>query len=242
MKHIIKVETLQGLPETRPLIAMDVNKNLKWEGVSAGPQIEMVDLGLSSGTLWAKTNIGAETETDYGQYFQWAADNPLHVEGTSVNPAADWNLCPYCTDPIDGRTFSKYTGSDYDTLQTEDDAAASQFTSYRMPTQEDFQELINETDNDWTSINGVQGWKFTNKLDSSKYIFLPMGGNCVNDLLNGEGMHGNYWASSLIENGSSTAYRLNIKPAVTMGSFTFPATIDISTVERKDGHNVRPVY
>ena len=30
MKHIIKVETLQNLPETRPLVAMDINKNLKW--------------------------------------------------------------------------------------------------------------------------------------------------------------------------------------------------------------------
>ena len=29
MKHIIKVETLQNLPETRPLIAMDNNGDLK---------------------------------------------------------------------------------------------------------------------------------------------------------------------------------------------------------------------
>ena len=32
---------------------------------------EYVDLGLPSGTLWAKCNVGAETETDYGLYFQW---------------------------------------------------------------------------------------------------------------------------------------------------------------------------
>ena len=30
MKHIIKVEVLENLPETRPLVAMDDNKNIKW--------------------------------------------------------------------------------------------------------------------------------------------------------------------------------------------------------------------
>ena len=30
-----------------------------------------VDLGLTSGTLWATMNVGATSETDYGSYFQW---------------------------------------------------------------------------------------------------------------------------------------------------------------------------
>ena len=32
---------------------------------------EYVDLGLPSGTLWAKCNVGAQNETDYGLYFAW---------------------------------------------------------------------------------------------------------------------------------------------------------------------------
>jgi hypothetical protein len=28
-------------------------------------------LGLPSGTLWAKMNVGASTETDTGLYFAW---------------------------------------------------------------------------------------------------------------------------------------------------------------------------
>ena len=32
---------------------------------------EWVDLGLPSGTLWAKCNLGAENETDAGDYFAW---------------------------------------------------------------------------------------------------------------------------------------------------------------------------
>ena len=34
-------------------------------------QYEYVDLGLPSGLKWAKCNVGAEKETDYGYYFQW---------------------------------------------------------------------------------------------------------------------------------------------------------------------------
>ena len=36
-------------------------------------QYEYVDLGLPSGLKWAKCNIGAEKETNYGNYFMWAA-------------------------------------------------------------------------------------------------------------------------------------------------------------------------
>lgn len=32
---------------------------------------EYVDLGLPSGTLWAKWNVGATSETDTGLYFAW---------------------------------------------------------------------------------------------------------------------------------------------------------------------------
>ena len=32
---------------------------------------EYVDLGLPSGTLWATCNIGADSPTDYGDYFAW---------------------------------------------------------------------------------------------------------------------------------------------------------------------------
>ena len=30
-----------------------------------------VDLGLPSGLKWAKCNVGAKKETDYGSYFMW---------------------------------------------------------------------------------------------------------------------------------------------------------------------------
>ena len=47
---------------------------------------------------------------------------------------------------------------------------------WKMFTQAQGQELINGTNSTWTTINGVNGRKFTSKTDSSKYIFLPAGG------------------------------------------------------------------
>ena len=38
------------------------------------------------------------------------------------------------------------------------------------------QELIDNTTSTWTTINDVNGKKFINKTNSSKYIFLPAGG------------------------------------------------------------------
>ena len=37
---------------------------------------EYVDLGLPSGTLWAKTNVGASTPEEYGDYFAWGEIAP----------------------------------------------------------------------------------------------------------------------------------------------------------------------
>ena len=47
---------------------------------------------------------------------------------------------------------------------------------WMMFTKEQAQELIDNTTYEWTTINGVNGRKFTSKTDSSKYIFLPAAG------------------------------------------------------------------
>ena len=47
---------------------------------------------------------------------------------------------------------------------------------WKMPTKFQCEELINKTTNTWTAMNGVNGMKFTNKSDSSKYIFTSATG------------------------------------------------------------------
>ena len=47
---------------------------------------------------------------------------------------------------------------------------------WKMFTQAQGQELINNTNSTWATINGVNGRKFASKTNSTKYIFLPAGG------------------------------------------------------------------
>ena len=220
MKHILKVASLGNLPDTRPLIAMNDDGDLKWLAEVA-PSIEMVNLGLTSGTLWAKTNIGAQSETEAGLYFAWGetaqhegwlADKSTHPYdwGEYQYAESDYNeLTKYCNDSeygyqgfMDGKTV----------LEATDDVATVVLgAEYKMPTKAQFEELIEETNNEWVEDfngSGVNGYKFTNKLDSSKYIFLPAAGGCNDSNLYSVGNEGYYWSSSLSEDDPDNAWGL----------------------------------
>lgn len=45
-----------------------------------------------------------------------------------------------------------------------------------MPTYDQINELLNETNIEETTVNNVIGYKFINKSDETKYIFVPMTG------------------------------------------------------------------
>ena len=166
-------------------------------------QYEYVDLGLPSGLKWAKCNVGAETETDYGSYFQW---------GDTVdksNSDCSWATYKYCN----GNEFSmrKYcVDSEYGIFGTvdnkiildpEDDAARVHMGGdWRMPTEVEVQELMNNTYNEWIEDfngSGVNGSKFTSKTDESKYIFIPASGGRSGSSFEDQGGSGLIWSSSL---------------------------------------------
>ena len=161
------------------------------------PSIEFVDLGLPSGTLWMKCNIGAEKETDYGLYFQW---------GDTVGHEGDfeftWSNCP---GNGGNRSYNEPALSTWNTanltnnvLNTSVDAAyAHTKGKAKMPTQAQFHELNSNTNNEWVTIDGVKGVKFTNKNDSSKYIFIPASGWREGRYINNSSINGYYWSSTL---------------------------------------------
>ena len=66
-------------------------------------QFEYVDLGLPSGLKWAKCNVGAEKETDYGDYFMWGSTEPNTADECT------WVSYKYCDGPYD--TLTKYNTS-----------------------------------------------------------------------------------------------------------------------------------
>ena len=198
--------------------------------------MEFIDLGLPSGLKWAKCNVGAKTETDYGYYFQW---------GDIVDKSkADCNDATYKYSDGTADKLTKYnTSTSYGenpdgkrTLDPEDDAAAQIMGGdWRMPTWSECQELINNTTNVWvTNYNdtGVNGRKFTSKTDESKYIFIPASGARDGLMVYDREYYGYIWSSSLYRMPSN-AYKLYIKSS---GSF---AESDLS---RRFGLPVRGVF
>ena len=198
-------------------------------------QYEYVDLGLPSGLKWAKCNVGAKTETGYGYCFQWG-----DIED-KTNSDCGWESYKYG----DGSNFSKYNtgnngyGGTIDnktTLDLEDDAATQIMGSdWRMPTQDELQELADNTDNEWIcnyNGTGVNGRKFTSKTDTSKYIFIPASGIRSNSSFLFQGSYGAVWSSSLNADYSGYAWFLYI------GSGNVVARLNIS---RSRGFMVRGV-
>ena len=116
-------------------------------GGNGGGSHEYVDLGLPSGLLWAACNVGADSPEDYGDYFAWAE--------TTTKSVYNWSTYQYCMGTA--TTLTKYcsnAGYGYNgytdnltTLQTGDDAATAQWGSgWRMPTKEEWQELLANDD------------------------------------------------------------------------------------------------
>ena len=166
-------------------------------------QYEYVDLGLPSGLKWAKCNVDATSETDYGDYFQWGSTTPnttddCNRENYKFYNSAKYSLTKYCVTSLYG-LFGIVDNKT--TLDLEDDAArANMGGDWRMPTEAEFQELLDNTYNEWIEDfngSGVNGRKFTSKIDTSKYVFIPAAGFRTNDSVNYVGSDGDVWGSSL---------------------------------------------
>lgn len=163
----------------------NITKTVDKATVPAG--VQWIDLGLPSGLKWANMNVGATTETEYGDYFAWG----------EVTPKTDYSESTYF-DP----SHTKYNhAGGLTTLEAADDAATANWGgTCRMPTAAEFQELIDNTTYKWvTNYNGsgVKGFTFTGNGNS---IFLPAAGYRNGTGLSSRGSDGYYWQSSLDEN------------------------------------------
>lgn len=164
---------------------------------------EFVDLGLS--VKWAKMNIGASSETDTGLYFQWGdisgytASQVGSGEGQKYFGWADYKYSN--NGGSSASDMTKYNSTDgKTTLEVGDDAAVANWGgSWRMPTAEEFNELLKASTitKSWTTVNGVNGYKFSLTADPTKYVFFPAADRCDNGSVGSVGSRGYYWSSSL---------------------------------------------
>ena len=146
---------------------------------------EYVDLGLPSGLKWATCNLGAKTPKDYGKYFAWGE--------TKAKDRYELGNC---------LTFNKrineFAGN------CEYDAARAKWGGrWRMPTKEEFEELCDNCDYQWTG----DGAEFTSRINGAK-IYLPAGGWRDGRGCKSHGSDGYYWSTSKSRD-TSTAWHLH---------------------------------
>lgn len=134
-------------------------------------KVEYVDLGLPSGNLWAKCNLGASAPEAYGDYYAWGETKPKQ-EYTNSNHK-------WYKEGAPSLGFTKYNNEDGKlSLEDEDDAVIQKLgNGWRTPTLADFRELTNQkyTTIEKTTLNGVAGYQITSKRNK-KSIFIPFAG------------------------------------------------------------------
>ena len=138
-----------------------------------------------AGTKWATMNVGANSVTDDGLYFQWGDTKGYtssQVGSGNGKKYFSWEDYKYGngTNSPGYSDFSKYNQSDGLTqLTPEDDAAQANWGGgWRMPTQNEIEALISATNAAWTTDyegSGVVGLILTSKTDSNKKLFFPSG-------------------------------------------------------------------
>ena len=154
-----------------------------------------VDLGLPSGTKWANMNVGATSPEDYGLYFAWG-ETIGYTDGTTDSRSFNWASYKW----MEYAQMNKYQEDDGKTvLDLEDDAAHANWGGdWRMPTFDEIEELLDNTTSEWTTVNGINGRKFTSKTNGNS-VFLPVAGYRSGTSLSYQGQEGHYWSSSLYE-------------------------------------------
>ena len=149
----------------------------------------VIDMGLPSGTKWACCNIGASSPEGYGGYFAWGERREREY---------------YNKRSLSEKFIGYYHIGD-DIAGTRFDAARYRWGSpWRMPTYEQFMELVLFCTMTWTTRNGVNGTLLTGP--NGGMIFLPAAGDRWDTSLLREGEVGYYWSSTLRPYGEGRAY------------------------------------
>ncbi len=149
---------------------------------------DYVDLGLS--VKWATKNVGASSPSDYGDYFAWGE--------TSKKDEYDIS---------NSKTWDKSLGDISGNVQY-DAARANWGGTWRLPTKNECQELVDRCTWSWTSQGGHDGYRVTSKTNGNS-IFLPAAGFRDGMSHDYGGEFGYSWSSTPHESSTQSAYSLS---------------------------------
>lgn len=136
-------------------------------------------------------NVGASKPEEYGSYFMWG-----EVEEKQIYNWKHYSLC-------DGSYQGCYDiGTDI--AGTKYDVAHVKWGgSWKMPSADQWSELIGKCTWTWTTFNGVSGYKVIGPNGNS--IFLPASGYMSDSELSYATTHGYYWSSSIYTSNTACA-------------------------------------
>lgn len=191
---------------------------------------------------WATCNLGAENPWDSGNHYAWG-ETDVKTEYTwktykwcKESESKLTRYCPTNRTDIWGGSGNPDGKSDFKDYNYADDAARKALGGkWRVPTTEDWSELIDYCSIKWERVNGMGGIRITGKNENS--IFLPASG-CMTEVgllgssSNGHSGNGYYWRSSLNPENPQGALYIRITP---MDELIMDMTF------RNHGHNIRPV-
>ena len=175
---------------------------------------ESVDLGLS--VKWATCNVGALRPEHYGDYYASGEIEPkpsytlenyrFYLSGSGYYFDNTVKLSKYITDANHGTWDGKTV------LDPEDDVAKMKMGgSWRMPTESEFEELIENCTWTWSNQNGVNGFVVSSKKPGyeGRSIFLPAAGQRSGNTLYSADGAGSYYSSSIRD---KDVVRLSFEP------------------------------
>lgn len=202
----------------------EVAKKLKELELNAGVGVpketmEYVDLGLPSGIMWAKCDLGETSPEKFGGRYSWGE--------TWTKTTTDYY---YFTDIVEGQ-YTKYDSRDKRFfLEKEDDAAYLRLgEGWRYPTWNEMQELIDNCTVTESTLNGWPGVMFVSKINNN-YIFFAYWKKDV--------AVSSRWTSAVVPSDPTRAKRMYIERDDETGKIV----VRIGNLQRKAYCPIRPVY
>ena len=174
---------------------------------------EYVDMGLS--VKWATMNVGATAPEEGGKYYAWGEveEKETYMWDNYHYGSSRTTLTKYCDSEAYGTVDNKAV------LDLLDDAAYMSWGGkWRMPTYNEWDELLRNSTWTWVEQNGVKGVR-VRSTKNGNCIFLPTTGYKVGADLNYKDVNIGFWSSSLSKNGSYMSYGVSIESPNNTASF-----------------------
>lgn len=190
-------------------------KTLITPAVTPGEKVYMGFNGDEGKPLyWSSYNLGATSPEDYGGLYGWA-------DPTGAKTSTDLNDYPSANPPAD------ISGTEYDT------ARQMWGGGWRIPSNGEMWSLLANSTEEWTTLNGVQGVKYTSDINGNS-IFIPTAPQRTgSSIVRGSSTY--YWLDALNKEDSSLAGTFYIHYGSSLSDYP------TAGAERYLGLPIRPV-